>query len=156
MVVEDPIGGWLPTTVVGAEHSRYNRGVMANRARDWFEQSLHDLGQAEDSRSAGRHEWACFASQQAAQKAVESLHLFLGQEARGHVIAKLLVELPDATRVPKDLIEQGRVLDNFYIPSRYPNSHPEGAPFEHYGPLQSEEAIRHARAVVDFVRSQMA
>ena len=80
----------------------------------------------------------------------------VSQEARGHVIAKLLVELPDATRVPKDLIEQGRVLDNFYIPSRYPNSHPEGAPFEHYGPLQSEEAIRHARTVADFVRSQMA
>lgn len=35
--------------------------------------------------------------------------------------------------------------DNFCIPARYPNSHPTGAPFEHYGPLQSEEAIRYAR-----------
>jgi HEPN domain-containing protein len=69
----------------------------------------------------------CFASQQAAEKAVKSLHLYLGREA-GHVVAKLLVELPEATRVPKGLIEQGRVLDNFYIPSRYPNSRPEGAP----------------------------
>ena len=48
-----------------------------------------------------------------------------------------------------------RVLDNFYIPTRYPNSHPEGAPFEHYGPIQSEEAIRYAREVVEFVRAQM-
>jgi len=79
----------------------------ANRARDWFEQSLHDLDQADDSRRAGRHEWACFASQQAAEKAVKALHLHLGQEAWGHVIAKLLVELPEATRVPKGLIARG-------------------------------------------------
>lgn len=30
------------------------------------------------------------------------------------------------------------------------------APFEHYGPLQSEEAIRYAREILEFVRSQMA
>jgi HEPN domain-containing protein len=66
------------------------------------------------------------------------------------------VELPVSAAAPKDLVEQGRVLDTFYIPSRYPNSHPEGAPFEHYGPLQSQEAIGHARAIVAFVRSQMA
>ncbi len=72
------------------------------------------------------------------------------------MVAHLLQELPEAVSVPRQLIEQGRVLDNFYIPSRYPNSHPAGAPFEHYGPLQSEEALRHARAIVEFVRSQMA
>lgn len=27
---------------------------------------------------------------------------------------------------------------------RYPNGHPEGAPFEHYGPLQSKEALCYA------------
>lgn len=127
-----------------------------NRARDWFAQALRDLEQAEDSRQAGRHEWACFAAQQAAEKAVKALHLHHGQEAWGHVIAKLLHDLPEAVRVPADLVEQGRVLDNFYIPPRYPNSHPAGAPFEHYGPLQSDEALRYARAIVEFVRAQMA
>ena len=38
----------------------------------------------------------------------------------------------------------------------YPNSHPEGAPFDHYGPLQSEEAIRYAREIIEFVRNKMA
>jgi hypothetical protein len=32
----------------------------------------------------------------------------------------------------------------------------EGAPFEHYGRLQSQEAIRHASATLTFVRLQMA
>lgn len=129
---------------------------MPNRARDWFNQAVQDLQQAEDSRRAGRHEWACFATQQAAEKAVKALHLHLGQEAWGHVVARLLRELPESVKVPQDLIEKGRVLDNFYIPSRYPNSHPAGAPFEHYGPLQSREAIQYARETIEFVRLQMA
>jgi HEPN domain-containing protein len=129
---------------------------MPNRARDWFNQAMRDLEQAEDSRRAGRHEWACFAAQQAAEKAVKALHLHLGQEAWGHVVARLLQELPEATRAPGELVEKGRVLDSFYIPPRYPNSHPEGAPFEHYGPLQSEEAIRYAREILEFAHSQMA
>ncbi len=105
---------------------------------------------------AGRHEWACFAAHQAAEKAVKALHLYLGQEAWGHVIARLLRELPASLQVPPLLIERARVLDGYYIPPRYPNSHPEGAPFEHYGPLQSEEAIRYAREILEFVRAHLA
>ena len=127
---------------------------MAQRSRDWFNQAVRDLEQAEDSQRAGRHEWACFAAQQAAEKAVRALHLHLGQEAWGHVVARLMSELPGP--VPQDLIEKGRVLDNFYIPTRYANSHPAGAPFEHYGPLQSSEAIQYAREILEFVRVQMA
>lgn len=129
---------------------------MPSRARDWFNQAMRDLEQAEDSRRAERHEWACFAAEQAAEKAVKALHLHLGQEAWGHVVARLLRELPENTLVPGELVEKGRVLDSFYIPPRYPNSHPEGAPFEHYGSLQSEEAVRYAREILEFVRAQMA
>jgi HEPN domain-containing protein len=85
---------------------------------------------------------------------VKALHLHLGQEAWGHVVARLIQELP--MTVAPELVERGRVLDTFYIPARYPNSHPEGAPFEHYGPLQSEEALEHAGQIVDFARAQMA
>jgi HEPN domain-containing protein len=131
-------------------------GRMANRADDWLRQALRDLEQAEDSLRAGRHEWACFAAQQGAEKAVTALHLDWGQEAWGHAIAQLLAELPGEIGVEPGLVEKGRVLDNFYIPARYPNSHPEGAPFEHYGPLQSGEAVRYAREIAEFARSQMA
>lgn len=72
------------------------------------------------------------------------------------MVAKLLTELPDKVRVPSELVEKGRALDNFDIPPRYPDSHAEGAPFEHYGPLQNEEAIRYAREIVEFVRAQVA
>jgi HEPN domain-containing protein len=129
---------------------------MPNRAGDWLSQALRDLDQARDSRQAGRHEWACFAAHQAAEKAVKALHLRFGQEAWGHVVVRLLGELPVDVRAEGALIERARVLDTFYIPARYPNSHSEGAPFEHYGPLQSEEAIGYAGEIVEFVRRQMA
>lgn len=129
---------------------------MPSRADDWFRQGLRDLEHAAESRDAGRHEWACFAAQQGAEKLVKALHLSLGQEAWGHVVAKLLRDLPEQVTVPEGLIDRARVLDNFYIPARYPNSHPEGAPFEHYGDLQSKEALEHAGAIAEFVRAQMA
>ncbi len=129
---------------------------MVSRAQDWFNQAIRDIEQAEDSKAAGRHEWACFAAQQAAEKAVKALHLHCAQEFWGHVIARSLQELPELVVVTDDLIEKARVLDNFYIPARYPNSHPSGAPFEHYGPLQSETAVAYAREIIDFVRAQMA
>jgi HEPN domain-containing protein len=127
-----------------------------NRARDWLRQAERDLQQAETSKREGLHEWACFAAQQAAEKAVKALHLKYGQDAWGHVVAKLLEDLPADITVPPDLIDKARVLDTFYIPTRYPNGFSEGASYEHYGPLQSEEAIRYAREIVEFARAQMA
>ena len=127
---------------------------MADRSRDWFLQAERDLEQAAASRRDGRHEWACFAAQQSAEKAAKALHMCRKQEGWGHVVARLLHDLP--VSVPPDLVEKARVLDGFYIPTRYANGHPAGPPFEHYGPLQSEEAIRYAREIIEFVRSQMA
>lgn len=127
---------------------------MPRRDQDWFAQAERDLEQAKDSQKAGRHEWACFAAHQAAEKAVKALHLARGQEAWGHVVARLLTELP--MEVKQELIEQAKALDNFYVPTRYPNGHPEGAPFEHYGQLQSRQAIQYAGQIIDFVRAQMA
>lgn len=127
---------------------------MPDRSQDWFSQAVRDLEQARSSQAESRHEWACFAAQQSAEKAVKALHLALGQEAWGHVIARLLADLPSPP--PADLIDRARVLDNFYIPTRYANGHPEGAPFEHYGPIQSTEAIRYAGEILEFVRIHMA
>ncbi len=126
---------------------------MANRARDWFAQAERDLEQARSSQAEGRHEWACFAAQQSAEKAVKALHLHFGQDAWGHVISRLLAELPADTG---DLQEKAKVLDNFYVAARYANGHAEGAPFEHYGRLQSDTAIQYAGEILEFVRARLA
>ncbi len=63
-------------------------------------------------------------------------------------------ELP--FQVDPELVDKAKVLDAFYIPTRYANGHPEGAPFEHYGKLQSQDAINYAGEILEFVRAQMA
>ena len=127
---------------------------MTDRSKDWLAQAERDLEQARASQEDGRHEWACFAAQQSAEKAVKALHLSMNQEAWGHVVARLLNELP--VKVPNSLIEKAKVIDGFYIPTRYANGHPEGAPFEHYGTIQSTDAINYAGEILNFVRSKMA
>ena len=127
---------------------------MPSRAQDWFRQAERDLEQARASHEQERHEWACFAAQQAAGKAIKAVHLAQGQEAWGHMAARLLGELP--IEVEESLISRAQVLDNFYIPARYPDSHPEGAPFEHFGSLQSQNALDHADAILEFARTEVA
>ena len=129
---------------------------MPDRSGDWLTQAVRNVEQAKDSASSGRHEWACFAAQQAAEMAVKGLHLGLGQEAWGHVVRRLLEELPEKVQVPGELLDRARVLDAYYVPTRYPNGHPAGAPGEHYGPLQSGEAIDHAGAIIEFCRAALA
>jgi HEPN domain-containing protein len=129
---------------------------MPNRSLDWFRQAKRDLDHARESAVNGKHEWACFAAQQAAEKAVKALHLSLGQEAWGHMVSKLIQELPKEIELPDELLDKARILDNSYIPARYPSGHPEGSPFEYFGSKQSEEAIAYASEIVEFVNNEMA
>jgi HEPN domain-containing protein len=125
---------------------------MVDRSKDWLRQAERDLEQAAASQKDERHEWACFAAQQSAEKAVKALHLFYKQKTRGQMVARLLDDLP--MEVPALLLEKAKILDTFYMPTRYANGHPEGAPFEHYGPLPSQQAIDYAGEILTFVRTQ--
>ena len=123
------------------------------RTQDWLDQALHDLELAQAAQDENRHGWACFAAQQAAEKAVRALYLQLERRAEGHVVARLLADLPSA--VPSDLIERAKVLDTYYAPTRYPVGDLAGAPFQHYGPMQSGPALDHASAIIAFVSTKL-
>jgi len=56
----------------------YAPGV-ANRSADWLAQAQRGLDQVAGSRRAAQPEWACFATQLAAEKAVQALHLSRGR-----------------------------------------------------------------------------
>jgi HEPN domain-containing protein len=100
---------------------------MVERSKDWLDQAERDLKQTEASLRDGFYEWACFAAQQAAVKAVKALIQSLGGEALGHSVAALIQALPENVR-PNHLRDQALELDQAYIPSRYPNAHPAGFP----------------------------
>jgi HEPN domain-containing protein len=132
---------------------------VADRSSDWLEQARRDLEQAEQSMEADRHEWACFAAHQAADKALKGLNLALEQQAWGRTLTRLWAALPAQNWTPappEDLEDRLRLLDGFYIPTRYPDSYPEGTPGEHFGRLQSEQALLHAGVIATWVGAALA
>ena|SRR2546428_8449915 len=123
---------------------------MASRHEDWLGQAKRDLLQAQHSTADGFHEWACFATQQAAEKATKALYQKLGAEAWGHSIYMMLEELPKTIHVATPLLEKAKVLDQYYIGPRYPNSTPSGKPGDFYTAAQAKEALENAQAIIAF------
>lgn len=116
-------------------------------------QAEHNLLSAQRDATAGDYAWACFKAQQAAEMAIKALLLGLGQPARGHSILALLRQVANLQiAVPTSLMESAQRLDRFYIPTRYPNAHPMGSPFEFYNAPDAQQAIADAGQVMDFVR----
>ena len=108
-----------------------------NRSADWLHQAQADLELAGVSAAAGHHEWACFACHQAVEKALKGLHLRYGQQAWGHGLGRSWRDLPPAVAAElaasvSDLEDRLRILDALYIPTRYPDSLPDGAPTDHH------------------------
>jgi HEPN domain-containing protein len=62
---------------------------------------------------AGNYDWACFISQQAAEKALKALSLFLGGEAWGHSDEKHLIGLKDFLEVTNELLNHAKRLTTF-------------------------------------------
>jgi HEPN domain-containing protein len=123
---------------------------MVNRAGDWLDQAVRDLDHARHSAGGGFHEWACFCAQQAAEKALKALYQHLAAEAWGHSVKQLLEGLPPRVSVAVDLVDYGRLLDRFYIPTRYPNGFDTGKPADYYTADDSRQAISCAAAVLRF------
>lgn len=132
-----------------------------NRSADWLHQAEADLAQAQLSADAGHHEWSCFACHQAIEKGLKALHLSYGQQSWGHGLGRSCRELPAEVMAQlaeqvSDLEDRLRVLDALYIPTRYPDSLPEGAPTDHFGGLQSRDALSHARTLLTAIRASLA
>ena len=121
---------------------------MAARPRDWLKQAERDLVHARHALAAETYEWACFACQQAAEKAAQAVYQHLGLKAQGHAVSALLEALPAAAAVPPDLVDAARELDRHYIPARYPNVYPQGAPYEFYARADAERAVHHAEQII--------
>jgi HEPN domain-containing protein len=121
-----------------------------NRYRDWLDQAKANLEHAKRSLQYGDYAWACFAAQQAAGMAVKGLHMKLGQIAWGHSLLDLLEGLPEDVIPPQEFLEKVKVLDKYYIPTRYPNAHPAGPAYRYYTEEEATEAIGLAEEVLGF------
>jgi HEPN domain-containing protein len=128
---------------------------MADRSRDWMTQAERDLRHARNARDDGDHEWACFAAQQASEKAVKALALRLGGEPWGHSVTALLQALPAAHRPVDALLDQAKALDKHYVQPRYPNGFDSGAPGDYYTRAEADAAVAHAETIIAYCRDRM-
>lgn len=121
---------------------------MPSRAADWLRQAERDLQHARDAMERRTFEWAAFAAQQAAEKAVKAMYQHLGADAYGHSVALLLSKLSVSAAPSNEIVDVARELDKHYIAPRYPNSYPEGAPMDFYTEAEARRAIDGAERIV--------
>lgn len=126
---------------------------MPERSRDWLRQAEADLRHARNSRDLQDYDWACFASHQAAEKAIKAVYQHLHMEAWGHVLTDLLKALPQDIKIGDDFLGYAKQLDKNYIPTRYPNGFESGAPVDFYTAEDANAAIAHAEEIVQFCKN---
>lgn len=120
------------------------------RSKDWLDEAKGDLEHARNDSKGGFYNWACFSSQQAAEKAVKAVFQKMGAEAWGHSVADLVKELSKEHDVLEELHGRALELDKAYIPTRYPNAHPSGSPRNRYTKEEAERLIGYAEKIVRF------
>jgi HEPN domain-containing protein len=118
------------------------------RWKDWLAQAKRDLDHARHAAGGGHHEWACFASQQAAEKAVKAVFQKMNREAWGHSVTGLVERLRETAAVPDEVLDAARQLDKHYIPARYPNGFESGIPADYYTAQDSARAIEDAEKII--------
>jgi HEPN domain-containing protein len=111
-------------------------------------QAKRDLEHAAKDVSDGYYEHACFECQQAAEKAVKAVYMRYHADAWGHRVAKLLQELDLDPPPSPALIDDAKLLDQFYVPTRYPNGFESGAPMEFFTREQAADAVRRAENII--------
>jgi len=126
-----------------------------NRWRDWWDQAQRDLRHATIALGAADHDWAAFAAQQAAEKALKALILARGGEPWGHLVTALLEALPENVPHTTVELESANRLDKHYIPARYPNGFASGYPAKLYTRGEAEGAIADATRLTEFCRRHL-
>jgi HEPN domain-containing protein len=126
------------------------------RSADWMDQGEGDLEHARSDLKGCFYDWACFSSQQAAEKALKAVFQKLGAEAWGHSVADLLEELSKSRRIPEELMDLALELDKVYIPARYPNAHPSGSPRKRYTKNEAQRIIEYAARIVNFCKGLLS
>ncbi len=129
---------------------------MSNRYADWFRQAEADLRHARNALEDGDYEWSCFAAHQSAEKALKAVFLKQGMDAWGHTVTVLIGNLPKSVESPSGaLVDFARILDKYYIPTRYPNGFDSGAPTDFYTAVEAQSAVHQAEAILEFCRHQI-
>ena len=123
--------------------------TSAEQARRWLASAEDELEFVRYAARGGYSAHACFAAQQAAEKAVKAVHYAAGARmVLGHSVRSLIDRLDPPVPALRAATEDARTLDLYYVPTRYPNGLPEGTPAEAFSAAQAAGALECAARVV--------
>jgi HEPN domain-containing protein len=123
----------------------------------WLRQAEHDLAIARGHQERGDFSDACFMAEQAAQKALKAFLIGHGHRSVPiHSVAQLAERCAQIDSAFAVHITAGRVLDQYYIPTRYPDAlAPPAVPFESYTQEQGHTAVAATQAIVALVAQNL-
>jgi HEPN domain-containing protein len=124
----------------------------------WLRQAAHDLRIARGHQERSDYSDACFMAEQAAQKALKGFLMAQGQRAIPlHSVAQSAERCAQFDADFTVHILSGRLLDQYYIPTRYPDAlAPPAVPFESYTQEQGERAVAAVQALVSLVTQKVS
>ena len=73
----------------------------------------------------------------------------------GHSVARLCARAVGYQPVFAEKAREWSILDGYYVPTRYPNSLPDGIPANVYTRRAADEAVALAADAVAFVQAQL-
>ena len=124
----------------------------SREADRWLRQAEDDLRFAGLGLREGFYAQVCFQCQQICEKAIKALRYGRGERVvYGHALVELAAPLAVMTRFRESLA----ILDQYYVPTRYPNGLPGGVPSEVYSRTQASAAVKIAQQVIAVVRREL-
>ena len=117
----------------------------------WLTQAENDFQYAKIGFREGFYAQVCFQAQQVCEKALKSIHY--GHLGKRIVYGHSLVELSKELDFEIESIDDLAILDQYYIPTKYPNGLTGSVPYEVYTEKQTDHALEVCEDIIERARS---
>jgi HEPN domain-containing protein len=125
-------------------------------AARWLDQAEEELKDASRLMKMRRYYLSLYLCQQSAEKALKAfIYLREDEPVFSHSVAHL-VKLAASLDVAFKTVKGAKRLDEYYIPTRYPNGLPGEVPARYYDdPDEAREALAWAKKIVGLVKRKI-
>ena len=86
---------------------------------------------------------------------MKALYQSVHVDSIGRSVSRMKQSLPIELEPSQQLVEHAKELNKHYIPSRYPNSQPEGAPMDYYTEPEAKRAVEGAERILEFCKGKI-
>lgn len=131
--------------------------MTANLSKQWLDRATEDLAVARLVLEEEHTAHACFFSQQCIEKALKAYLIAKTNEyPRTHGLVTLLDLCASINSAFSQFDSECATVDQYYVPTRYPDGTPGGGPSGMPSKAEAEETITTAETILYFVINQLA